>query len=811
MKPKPHHFHLHHNLVSFSSKPHYKNHDILYTISESINTIHNNNPNPDYSLNPTLKRILPSLTSHHITNLINLNPLSLPPLSLFSFFNYLASRPPFRHTLHNYSTMAHFLSSHNLLSQTHSLFLFIISKMGHHSSTSLISSLIQTVPTHHRHNHSVLVFDALIIAYTDSEFIEDAIQCLRLVKKNNFSIPVCGCDYLLRRVMKLNQQPGHCWEFYLEVLDYGYPPNVYLFNILMHGFCKIGDVMNARMVFDEISRRGLRPSVVSFNTLISGYCRSKNVEEGFVLKSVMESERISPDVFTYSALINGLCKESRVEEANGLFDEMCEMGLVPNGVTFTTLIDGQCKHGKIDLALRNFEIMKDRGIRPDLITYNALINGLCRDGDLKEARKLLNEMIGNGFKPDKITFTTLMDGCCKDGDMDSALEIKDRMVEEGIELDDVAFTALISGLCRDGRVRDAERMLKDMLSAGHKPDDPTYTMVIDCFCKKGDVKMGAKLLKEMQRDGRVPGVVTYNALMNGFCKQGQMKNAKMLLHAMLNMEVVPNDITFNILLDGHCKHGSSVDFKIFNGEKGLVSDYASYTALVNESIKISKDQLKSVLECPTHIGIQYRQNTDMCSCIQSLQFSQIFTEFLRVGVVLSVCISIPYERRYFGCYSQCQKPELSDRLQIPYERRYFGCYSQCQKPELSNLLLYQSFQIPISFPNIRFLTGFGRDTCLFKDKIYVDVKWNFPEVDWVSHCTDDSFPRPTQIAGCGGSTRSEHGVWVCGFSRKVKKLLKHVIKISEGDWIVRIKYVFGKANKCADFLANLSSFYFGGA
>jgi pentatricopeptide repeat protein len=105
--------------------------------------------------------------------------------------------------------------------------------------------------------------------------------------------------------------------------------------------------------------------------------------------------------------------------------------------------------------------------------------------------------------------------------------------------------------------------------------------------------MGAKLLNEMQRDGRVPGVVTYNALMNGFCKQGQMKNAKMLLHAMINMGVVPNDITFNILLDGHCKHGSSVDFKIFNDEKGLVSDYASYTALVNESIKISKDQLKS--------------------------------------------------------------------------------------------------------------------------------------------------------------------------------------------------------------------------
>jgi len=70
-----------------------------------------------------------------------------------------------------------------------------------------------------------------------------------------------------------------------------------------------------------------------------------------------------------------------------------------------------------------------------------------------------------------------------------------------------------------------------------------------------------------------------------------MKNVEMLLDVMLNLEVVPNDITFDILLDGHCKYGSSLDFNIFNGEKRLVSDYASYTAFLNKSSKISKDRL----------------------------------------------------------------------------------------------------------------------------------------------------------------------------------------------------------------------------
>ncbi|KAK7831019.1 putative pentatricopeptide repeat-containing protein [Quercus suber] len=145
----------------------------------------------------------------------------------------------------------------------------------------------------------------------------------------------------------------------------------------------------------------------------------------------------------------------------------------------------------------------------------------------------------------------------------------------------LVFEEIPSGVCvpREGRVVDAERTMKEMLSAGMKPDDATYTMVMDGFCKKGDVKMGFKLLKEIQSDGYVPGVVTYNVLMNGLCKLGQMKNANMLLDAMLNLGVVPDDITYNILLEGHCRNGNPEHFDRLRSEKGLISDYASYTSI----------------------------------------------------------------------------------------------------------------------------------------------------------------------------------------------------------------------------------------
>nr|CAD1825256.1 unnamed protein product [Ananas comosus var. bracteatus] len=128
-----------------------------------------------------------------------------------------------------------------------------------------------------------------------------------------------------------------------------------------------------------------------------------------------------------------------------------------------------------------------------------------------------------------------------------------------------------------------------MTRAGFVPDKATYTMVIDAFCRKGEVKRGFKLLKEMQNNGHTPEVVTYNVIMNGLCKIGQMKNADMLLNAMLNIGVKPDDITYNILLDGQCKHGQVKDFDELRGEKGMVSDFATYSSLISEVVKKQKN------------------------------------------------------------------------------------------------------------------------------------------------------------------------------------------------------------------------------
>ena len=59
-------------------------------------------------------------------------------------------------------------------------------------------------------------------AYTDLNFVFDAIQYFRLVRKLNLRIPFHDCKYYLDRMIRTSL-PIVAWKFYLEILDYGYP------------------------------------------------------------------------------------------------------------------------------------------------------------------------------------------------------------------------------------------------------------------------------------------------------------------------------------------------------------------------------------------------------------------------------------------------------------------------------------------------------------------------------------------------------------------------------------------------------------
>ncbi|MFS8008165.1 putative tetratricopeptide-like helical domain superfamily [Helianthus anomalus] len=49
---------------------------------------------------------------------------------------------------------------------------------------------------------------------------------------------------------------------------------------LIHGYCELGDIINARRHFDSLPSFGFRPDIITYNMLLDGYFMKSYIFKG---------------------------------------------------------------------------------------------------------------------------------------------------------------------------------------------------------------------------------------------------------------------------------------------------------------------------------------------------------------------------------------------------------------------------------------------------------------------------------------------------------------------------------------------------
>ncbi|KAF3965564.1 hypothetical protein CMV_010258 [Castanea mollissima] len=174
---------------------------------------------------------------------------------------------------------------------------------------------------------------------------------------------------------------------------FGQSPTLVTYNVLIAGFCRAGNFVQAADLVRDMEERGISPSKVTYTILIDAIVRSDDMEKAFQIYSSMEKAGLVPDVHTYGVLIHGLCMKGNLKEALKLFKSMSEKHLEPNDVIYNTLILGYCKEGSSYRALGLLKEMGASRLIPNVATYSSTIGVLCKDGKWTEAEVLLKAMI----------------------------------------------------------------------------------------------------------------------------------------------------------------------------------------------------------------------------------------------------------------------------------------------------------------------------------------------------------------------------------------------------------------------------------
>ncbi|KAL3839268.1 hypothetical protein ACJIZ3_023859 [Penstemon smallii] len=294
-------------------------------------------------------------------------------------------------------------------------------------------------------------------------------------------------------------------------------PDVALYNIVIHGFVKFGNLGRGLEFYRRMIRDRVRPDSVTFNTLISGYCRNNRFDLALEVFKEMKEKGCVPNVVSFNTLIKGFFRDEKVEEAVGMAHEMIELGCEFSYVTCEILVDGLCRKRKVMEAADLIVGFSRKGVLPKGFDYFVLIEMLCGDGKVERAFEFVHELWNNGYVPSVIACTTLIEGLRGVGRTEELVNLTRKMLDNGIIPDSVTFSCVIQDMCNVGRAMEANKLRLLASKKGLDQDGMMYRILISGYTKEGK-KEGEILVNEMLDRGFIPDIATYNMLMNDVSK-----------------------------------------------------------------------------------------------------------------------------------------------------------------------------------------------------------------------------------------------------------------------------------------------------
>lgn len=426
---------------------------------------------------------------------------------------------------------------------------------------------------------------------------EDIDMAREFYRKSMMESGVQGDDYTFGILMKglcLTNRIGEGFKLLQLIKSNGVTPNTVIYNTLLHALCRNGKIGRARSLMNEMANL----NNVTYNILISGYCKEENLVQALVLLEKCFAMGLVPDVITITKVVEILCNAGRVTEAAEVLERVESLGGSLDVVAYNTLIEGFCGVGKVKVGLHFLKQMENKGYLPNVDTYNILINGFCESRMLDLALDLFNDMKTDGIKRNFVTFDAMIRGLCSEGRIEDGFSILELMEEtkEGSRGHINPYNSIIYGLFKQNRFDEATEFLTKMGKLFPRAVDRSMTILQ--HCKEGStIEEAKRVYDKMVEEGGIPSILVYNCLVHSFSEQGSIRDAIELINEMIANNCFPVASTFNAIITGFCREGkieSALKFMEDITARGCVPNTETYSTLID--VLCRKGELQKALQ-----------------------------------------------------------------------------------------------------------------------------------------------------------------------------------------------------------------------
>ncbi|KAL0674315.1 hypothetical protein Bca4012_002296 [Brassica carinata] len=494
------------------------------------------------------------------------------------------------------------------------------------------NQLINAYSLFQRPNFSRIIFDSvqdpgvvlcnsMIRGYTRAGLHREALELFRYMSEEKSIVPdKYSFTFALKAstgALDLERGLG----IHELVSEMGFESDVYIGTALVEMYCKGGDLVRAREVFDEMPER----DVVTWNIMVSGLVQNGCFGEALRLfrdmcLSCVEIDHVSlynlipavskigsKDVcrclhgfvvkkgFTSgfsSGLIDMYCKCADLDAAECVFEDVSSK----DDSSWGAMMAAYAHNGCFTKVLEFFDVMRSYDVRVSKVAVVSALQAAACVGDLGKGIAIHEYVVQHGMMAEVSVVTSLVSMYSKCGE----LEIAEQLFRNTKDRDVVTWSAMIASFELAGHHDDALSLFRDMMKTDVKPNAVVLTSVlpacagiaaasrlgksVHCYAIKADIdselaaataiiSMYAKnglfspALKAFERL-RIKDAVAYNALAQGYTQIGDASKAFDVYHKMKLHGVRPDSGTMVGLLQtcalcsnydqGSCVYGQTI-------------------------------------------------------------------------------------------------------------------------------------------------------------------------------------------------------------------------------------------------------------
>ncbi|CAN0914094.1 Pentatricopeptide repeat-containing protein At1g09190 [Linum grandiflorum] len=373
------------------------------------------------------------------------------------------------------------------------------------------------------HNPNIFLFNAMIKGYSVCGPFEESLHLFSWMKKE------CGIwadEYTFAPLLKAcsslgDLRFGQCVQKEVVARGFGGFSSIRIGVVEMYTTC--GGMEDARKVFDEMLER----EVIVWNLMIRGYCKRGDVDRGLCLFRSM-NER---SVVSWNIMISGLAQSGRDGEALGIFREMKDQDVKADEATLVTVLPISARLGDLGVGKWIHSYADSSGLYQKSVPVgNALVDFYSKSGDLDTATRIFNEMPHKNV----VSWNAMISGLAFNGKGELGSELFEEMKNQGVCPNDATLIAVLSCCAHAGLV-ERGRVLFTSMIADHEiePKLEHYGCLVDLLGRDGRVREAYDLVSNMPH---TPTAALWGALLSACRNHGDLELAELVIKKLIALE-----------------------------------------------------------------------------------------------------------------------------------------------------------------------------------------------------------------------------------------------------------------------------------